>query len=223
MDLKLRLPGLAAPPPGPFSASNRFRATRHITPAGSAFDRPTTRTLLLFCLLLTLLVATPLWGGEFRFNDLSFGDPPVPEMICIGGDCLPPELRRNSIPIASYALPRDWTHIGTLPISAPSYDFFRDRLFRIRYRIACRPQQTGCGVEPFWSMFIRQHPLEETPIPVSSPEVTCRRGTMPGGDVLTICRSLRSSDDQRPLVQIYDPYLMDEARRLANPEYQKLR
>lgn len=179
------------------------------------------RTMQLFCLLLVLLIAAPAWAGGFYLNDLGFGDRPLPEMICTAGRCLAAELPQGSLPIASYVLPRDWTHFEATPITTPHYDFLNNRLFRIRFRIDCRPATAEAALQHFWDSFKFNYPLSESPCPEGSKAAVCRRGTLDTGEVLSIAWAPHAGIDSRPLVQIFDPYLMDEARSLANPDYQR--
>ena len=100
--------------------------------------------VICLCLMLSV-VATGLAAGDgFTFGGLAFGVEPGDGMLCIRGNC--PEgveqiSRRISFPSATYLFDRDTTHWGIVPITPPEYDFFRDQLYRVRFRLLCRSSE----------------------------------------------------------------------------------
>lgn len=204
-------PGRPAPP-----------TIHHTNPVSNlvASPHPVRRTMQLFCLLLVLLTAAPVWGGEFYLNNLGFDDPPAPGMICTKGACSGSASGLTPLPISSYAFPRDWTHFEGTPITTPHYDFLNDQLFRIRFQLDCRSALAGECIAQFWRAFNQRYPVTENPCSSKLKGAVCRRGALASGEILSISWRPQAALDSRPIVQIFDPYLMDRARSLANPNYQ---
>lgn len=163
-------------------------------------------------------------GAEFEFGGLRFGQGAPKEMICIGGACLKTEDGKPpKSPISSYKFPKDITFFGGIEISPPVYDFFEDRLLRVRFNLLCRPQDASrcidalfAALEDDFGVAERQEFAEELSPGLSS---SGRVGLLGSGDVVTLRRESRAGILNAPAVWIENPALMDALRQAVNPAY----
>jgi hypothetical protein len=189
------------------------------------WDSVNRTALTLIMLIATAVAAMAAEPIPFELSGLSFGKPPAEGMICIRGNC-PEEFeqisRRTGFPSNTYLFDRDITHWGSVPTTPPEYDFFKDRLYRIRFRLLCRSgDELTClrmTLEEIKSRYGYEH-SEGSDFSRADDERSFEGiGRTSGGDVVVLRRS-RKGLGSLPVVVIYSLPLMEDLRHFSNPDY----
>lgn len=75
------------------------------------------------------------------FNNMTFGQPPEVDMICVKGPCstkqIRPDVKQNKIEIGEYVRPIDITIYGDWQITPPIYTFYKDKFVKVRFDLLC--------------------------------------------------------------------------------------
>jgi len=75
------------------------------------------------------------------FNNITFGQPPEAEMICIKGPCstkqLRPDIEQNKIGMGQYIRSVDITTYGGWEVTPPTYSFYKDKFVRVSFNLLC--------------------------------------------------------------------------------------
>lgn len=190
----------------------------------------------ILCLLLTAVVFPGVLHAsnfveeriaDLEFRNLRFGQAPVAGMICVKGPCYqgrPGENieKKRKPPFSAYKFPMDITHLGRTEITAPKYDFFRDRLFQISFGIECDPEEAEFCMESVQGLLDENYGLTLVKTIDTESGLHTWRGNIyltASGALVEISRSQSTGEWLPPYVKIYDQTLMDELRLFVNPNY----
>ena len=188
--------------------------------------------LLLFLILVVPLpVSAQGWDDPapalFVFQGIGFGEPPSADMICTRGDCPPgrESLTVNPHPeiLTSYRRSVDLTHLAGVAISAPEYDFFDNRLTRIKFYLQCEAESAQACIEAvefdlrtrYQATFLEEFHIFQG----AGEEHRGVRCAAEPGIFIDIHQFKRAGRWLEPIVKISDHALMEEARRAAYPDY----
>lgn len=170
----------------------------------------------LVFLVMLLAVASPAASisKSFRFDQVVFGDMPYPGMICTGGVCPGEEIPPGKVFYAKYQFPLSHKFLGQTRISAPTYDFSEDGLFRIRLEIVCAPGQSESCVKIIHSILEEQYRVvlaKNSWVPHTK---RVWRGENESGEEIVVSSDISSSNI---FVAIQKIDLIERLRQKANP------
>lgn len=124
--------------------------------------------------------------------------------------------------ITTYLREKDLSYFGRVPLVKISYDYFEDKLFRIRLTMACKPQETSACIEAG---------LDELMLTYSMGQLTSKdyeggilqRSYVIDESIMVIGRTYYNQSDRWfPNIEIYDKSLIDKVRRFANPKFKPM-
>lgn len=182
---------------------------------------------LLIIQIFSLLSSPSLAGDLFSFNGAVFGDFPEQSMVCVSGDCDPDAalvtFRPRKKPIAtSYLRERDLSHYGRVPLAHIYYDYFDEKLFRIRMLLACPPKDTPACLESVIEKLMLTYSMGLVQADRKDGDIVWRSYVI-DNSILVLAKSDSSSSDRDyPMVELRDKALTDEVRKKANPRYVKI-
>jgi len=184
---------------------------------------------LLFCLIgvFSLTVNCSFAEPLFFFGDLTFGQPPETEMICVKGPCpsepLRPDIRQNKINLAVYKLPVDITTYGEWEITSPQYSFYEDRLARVSFSVLCDEGSSIRCMDSVASALDREYGLEQMDdfsFEFSDKNSYIGRHYKIGQDIDVLMHHDQSEwRGRQPVVVIESRSLMEELRRDARKNF----
>ncbi len=185
--------------------------------------------LFLLCLILPGTATSfahnlPLSSTDmFCFGDIGFGDPPTQDMLCVGGPCdettSSTAAKINDSILLSYQRSVDRTHLGSVAITTPRYDFHDNRLIRIQFNLICPPENLqSCAerlthkLDDHYGLTLLQSPKTESSLPTGLYQSD-------SGEVVSFFASKIEEDTPMLSVRFYNKPIMDEVRTEANPAY----
>ncbi len=176
----------------------------------------------LFCLasvLLSLLTVCPVSAKEPLLNGLAFGDPPAPDMVCIRGACEGSRMaaKTGTKRISTYKRVVDQTLLGRTEITAPKYDFFDGRLFRVRASLMCPKDLELVCVTEVTDILDDSYFLD--PVPHAPRSRSTHLYNASEGMRVAITWALMRNGWEGPLVSLYHRERMDQIRQTFNPRY----
>ncbi len=164
--------------------------------------------------------------SKLAFGEIFFGDFPANDMICIRGLCPVGDrgigIDENVMLPPTYCREKALTHFNRARISAPEYSFFDNQLFQVQFSILCKGESRLACVEEVSRGLDARYGL--TLFADSSEEkdrVRRDHNTLYATDSgsLVVITVPASQGQFEPSVKIYDPTLINNARRSLNPEY----
>ncbi len=192
---------------------------------------PILSLLLFLVLVVPLPVCAQDWvdqaPAKFVFQGIGFGAPPAADMICTRGECPPGResltVNRHPRILTSYRRSVDLTHFSGVAISAPEYDFFDNRLTRIKFHLQCDAESAQACIEAvefdlrtrYQATFLEEYHIVLGP----GEEHRGVRCAAEPGVFIDIHQYKRAGHWFEPVVKISDHALMEEARRAAYPDY----
>ncbi|OHB32837.1 MAG: hypothetical protein A2X84_04210 [Desulfuromonadaceae bacterium GWC2_58_13] len=187
--------------------------------------------IVFFVLLLVLcpavLMAETAPVVEPVFSGFHFGDAPGGNMLCTAGPCatglIASGYRNSRHQVAIYKTPVAATHVDGVEISPPGYFFHENRLFQIAFRIVCDQDMAEVCMTRLSDAFNERYGMTRINqiFDSSSPgEARLQQNfRTSAGYRVEICRYQEDGQWRQPLVNIYQPTLMDAVRLAANPNY----
>jgi hypothetical protein len=187
-------------------------------------------------LLLLILLAAQAFADEgavkpeiskFEFQGVYFGDFPSNEMVCIKGLCpvgdIGVGIDKNSLAPPRYCKEKALTHFNGVRISAPEYSYFDNQMFQIFFSILCDNEAQKACVEEIIQGIDAQYGLtlvqDSTNKEFRRSNVYTALYATDGGSLVSLKVPLDKEWGSYPFVKIFDPALMDDARKSLNPEY----
>lgn len=176
--------------------------------------------------VVLVLFASSLFASDFEFRGLRFGDAPQQNMICLRGDC--PEgtvtfARQYDFPNAVYSFPEDITHLGSVPINSPEYDFIEGQLYRIRIILKCTSGFGGQCIESALEEIDANYEYTKNESGTFTSDVQgsvyVELGEIASGDQVKVSWTPEFDIDSLPHIKIQNLDLLEKARMAANPNY----
>lgn len=166
-----------------------------------------------------------------NYQGLQIGQPPDPGMVCIKGNCLSKknddiEILKN--PVSTYVMAEDKCLFDNVKITIAEYSYFKDRLFRIVFRLECSEINSEACITSAVKAFNDKFDLTllvTTKIDYVALGISHMfyEYVTKSGALISINQEFKSGKPVDPQVEIFDKGLMDEVILSVNPEYKPKR
>lgn len=143
-------------------------------------------------------------------------------MFCVNGACATGDGPAKKSIFTGYKKPLDLTRFGGVDISSPRYDFYNGQLVRIVFELECEKKEadrcTNRLVRALDDLYGLDHVTMRELKPTPHRPGRVRQFLTPG-DVMIEIRTGEDASSGRPLVKIYDKWMMDSIRMTVNPDF----